>query len=113
MTDRELFQFQKALSEGEFTKLLSKQLNQRYAAGYWQVSINELKEKLKLPSDIKVIDIKKMVIIPAIDAIKQKATFIDIDFEVIMKDRKACGFIFRWTPSGTAERLMQSVIDDN
>ncbi len=95
MTDRELSRFQNDRANGTHAKLIYGQLREHDLSGYWKVSVDGFRNVLNLPSDMKVTDIRRYVIIPVLIDLREKYVFNDLKCEFEMKERKPFAIIFR------------------
>lgn len=85
---------------GRYAKQLYQHLKQYRKAGWWQVSVDDLRRELSIPETMETRRIINKVIKPSIDTIKTCKGFADLDCEVIQSPRRGravIGYKFTWT----------------
>ena len=86
---------------GRYSKLLYQHLKQFKSTGWWQVSVEEIRQVLSIPDSYKNMHIMDKVIKPSIDVIKSCKGFSDLEVEVIQSPRRGravIGYKFKFTP---------------
>lgn len=86
--------------DGRYSKLLYQHLKQFRTQGWWQISLEELREELAIPKSVPTMNIMSKIIKPSIEVIKSCKGFKDLDVEVLRSPRRGraiVGYEFTWT----------------
>lgn len=86
--------------DGRYAKLLYQHLKQYRKSGWWQISLEELREELAIPKSIPTMHIMTKIIKPSIEVIKSCDGFKDLEVEVLRSPRRGravVGYEFSWT----------------
>lgn len=85
---------------GKYSKLLYQSLKQYRKTGWWQVSVDDLRQALSIPFSMPTMNITSKIIAPSLDVIRLCKGFSDLQVEVLRSDRrgrKVIGYRFSWT----------------
>ena len=85
--------------DGRYSKLLYQHIKQYRTSGWWQVSLEELREELAIPKTVPTMNIMSKIIKPSIEVIKTCKGFKDLEVEVLRSPRRGraiVGYEFRW-----------------
>jgi len=85
--------------DGRYSKLIYQHLKQYRTSGWWQVSVEELREELAIPKSMPARNITNKIINPSVDIIKTCTGFKDLEVEVLRSNRRGravVGYEFRW-----------------
>lgn len=85
---------------GRYSKLLYQHLKQYRKTGWWQISLEDIRQELSIPDTYLNKHIMDKVIKPSIEVIKTCKGFADLDVEVLQSPRRGravIGYKFKWT----------------
>lgn len=85
---------------GKYSKLLYQHLKQFRRAGWWQVSVEDLRRVLSIPASMKTMHILTKVLAPSVEMIKTCKGFGELEVEVLkspLRGRAVEGYKFSWT----------------
>ena len=86
--------------DGRYPKMLYQRLKQFKLSGWWQVSVEEFRVMMDIPSAYQIKHIMDKVIKPSIKTIRTCKGFSDLSVEVIRSQRRGrpvSGYKFSWT----------------
>lgn len=92
---------------GEYPKLLYRHLKQWKTTGLWEVSIEEFKRLMDIPTTYRMTNIDKRVLEPSIEELKKIKDFENLRVTKIKKGRKVVKLVFEFT-----EWVQEIVIKD-
>lgn len=85
--------------DGRYSKLIYQHLKQYRTSGWWQVSLEELRQELAIPKSMPSMNITSKIIKPSVEVIKTSTGFKDLEVEVLRSNRRGravVGYEFRW-----------------
>ena len=95
--------------DGKYSKLLYQNLKQYRKTGWWQVSVEDLRLILSIPSSLATMHISTKILTPSIEVIRLCKGFSDLEVEVLRSDRRGravIGYKFKFTPDNQIKGQM-------